>query len=70
MLFVPVEQRKKFFRFFLSGEKCWLDSLIKCYMSRTGLMWGERLNIDRLLAVLGEGQEVKCSENESDTWDK
>jgi hypothetical protein len=32
-------------------------------------MWGERLNIDRLLAVLGEGQEVKHSGNESDTWD-
>jgi hypothetical protein len=33
-------------------------------------MWGERLNIGRLLAVLWEGQEVKHSQNESDTWDK
>jgi hypothetical protein len=37
----------------------WLGLLIKCYMSRTGLTWGESLNIDRSQAVLLGGQEVK-----------
>jgi hypothetical protein len=45
----------------------WLGLLIKCYMSRTGLAWGEILNIDRSQAVFRGGQEVKHFENESDT---